>query len=110
MVSKILIDVQSDGKPMIRVNLPDYHGPIDDVRDKLVKMFFEGLGHESPFVGVVDASIHEEVKELIPLSIGHALEWMERLALKDGPDSEVFAAFTIIRRVLGLQESYPKEA
>lgn len=73
MTSKILIDVDEAGKPIFTVTVPDDFQ--DDVRDKLVKRFFEEL-RGSSFVGVVMPE--DRVRELIPLTMGHMLEWLER--------------------------------
>lgn len=76
MTSKILIDVDEAGKPMFTVTVPnDFQ---DDVRDKLVKRFFEEL-QGSSFVGVVIPRGQEDrIRELIPLTMGHMMEWLER--------------------------------
>lgn len=95
MVSKILIDVMEDGSPCINVKMEkfssaDYEAS-DDVRDKMIRLFFEKLNHgESPFVGVIPER-HEpnSTKYLIPLTLGHAIEWMRKSVIDFCPeDSE----------------------
>lgn len=75
MNSKILIDVDEAGKPQFTVTLPKEHQ--DDVRDKLIKRFFEEL-HGYPFAGVVIPRGDNAIREIIPLTPGHLFEWLER--------------------------------
>lgn len=54
MVSKILIDVDENNEPVIKVEyFRDSTQPNDDVRDKLVKRFVEGFGHNSNLASVI---------------------------------------------------------
>lgn len=76
MNSKILIDVNEVGKPQFTVTLPREHQD-DDVRDKLVKRFFEEL-RGYPFAGVVIPRGDNSIREIIPLTPGHLFEWVER--------------------------------
>ncbi len=91
MLSKIQIYVDPEGRPMIRVfNIPDEtSGPIDDVRDKLVSNFLSGL-EGSPFAGVVNPRDSDgSYREIIPLTLGHAFEWMVKALYEECRDPDV---------------------
>lgn len=75
MTSKILIGLTESSLPCIRVNTPV--DVSDDLRDQVVKLFFEKLESESSFVGVV-RNPSQGCAELIPLNIPSVLEWLER--------------------------------
>lgn len=76
MQSRLLVDVLDGGKPAIRIKRPTQVNSDDaeDLRDKVLNMFFEGLSVESNFVGVIFEQ--ERNTLLIPMTITHALEWM----------------------------------
>lgn len=89
MVSKILIDADEDFKPVIRVVMPKVDS--DDLRDKTVKRFFEELGYDSSFVGVInDRGGDGTERVLIPMTLLHAFEWLERAALERCKDDDSF--------------------
>lgn len=89
MVSKILIDADEDFKPVIRVVMPKVDS--DDLRDKTVKRFFEELGHDSSFVGVINERGGDGTERvLIPMTLLHAFEWLERAALERCKDDASF--------------------
>jgi hypothetical protein len=79
MTSKIMIDLDGGLNPCIRVKLPDSMS--EDVRDKIVKHFFERLGGNSSFVGVVFRGGNTHA-DLVPLSLGDSWEWMSRLFIE----------------------------
>jgi hypothetical protein len=89
MLSKILIDADEDFKPVIRVVMPKVDS--DDLRDKTVKRFFEELGYDSSFVGVINERGGDGTERvLIPMTLLHAFEWFERAALERCKDDNSF--------------------
>lgn len=63
MKSKILIDVDYDNQPIIRI---EYQNS-EDVRDKLVKRFLEAFGGQSMYASFyfVDAQPHEGQRAMV---------------------------------------------
>lgn len=103
MNSKILIDVNEVGKPQFTVTLPREHQD-DDVRDKLVKRFFEEL-NGYPFAGVVIPRGDNSIREIIPLTPGHLFEWvhrygMQHVSCKEGED-KLTEAMETLRHIFG---------
>lgn len=81
MQSKLLVNVQEDGSPCITV-LQKHLKPNEEfiLGERVLQQFFERLNHESNFLGVINEGTGDEnsVKTIIPLTIPHAIEWLQR--------------------------------
>lgn len=77
-----MIDVIDGGKPAITVQMSNENilapGQIEDLRDKMVRMFFDQLEGDSSFVGVISSNYDPGIKQLVPMNIPHVLEWIHR--------------------------------
>lgn len=80
MQSKLLVNVQEDGSPCITVIQPKESSEFI-LAEKVLSQFFERLQHESPFLGVLNEGLDDpanKVRNIIPLTIPHAMQWLER--------------------------------
>lgn len=107
MTSKILVDVMNDGSPCIRVDFGSLGGKnSDDLRDKVLRMFFERMGTPGMFVGVVHDN-HTSSKLMLPMDIPHVLEWLHRYFCESlgDPDNieKINDCFEGLREVLELR-------
>ncbi len=81
MRSKIMIDLMDGEMPCLRIERGFDAGKNGDLPDKVLQSMFQKLidgdGHASSFFGMVCPKDTDSTF-LIPLTIGHALEWMHR--------------------------------
>lgn len=102
MNSKIHVDITETGQPQFTVTLPKDHQ--NDVRDKLVKRFFEEL-HGYPFAGVVTPRGDNSIREIIPLTPGHLFEWLERYGRQhvscEEYEDKLIEAMETLRHIFG---------
>lgn len=104
MLSKIYVDVQEDGSPCITIRQSDNSSDVPPLADKVLQRFFEKMGPDSQFVGVLRYGSNPSYKVLIPMDIPHVLEWLSRIIVelrcrdKDSID-DVLGLFDRIRSI-----------
>lgn len=82
MQSKIYVDVQEDGSPCITIRQSDNSSDVPPLADKVLQRFFEKMGPDSQFVGVLRYGSNPSYKVLIPMDIPHVLEWLSRIIVE----------------------------
>lgn len=106
MRSKIMIDLMDGEVPCLRVEREFDCGSGGDLPDKVLQLMFQRLiddrGNASSFLGCVKPKDTDSTF-IVPLTLGHALEWMERRVGEIvGPDSELTSSFTVIHQKLAV--------
>lgn len=104
MLSKIYVDVQEDGSPCITIRQSDNSSDVPPLADKVLQRFFEKMGPDSQFVGVLRYGSNPSYKVLIPMDIPHVLEWLCRFLVEErcndkSSSEEVLAIFDRLRSI-----------
>lgn len=82
MKSKLIVNLDVDGKPCITVTTPlqssGFNSADFNLADRTLGMFFENLQIESPFLGLIrnPDTDDSKVRTIVPLTIPGAIEWM----------------------------------